>query len=371
MSYNISFKETDGLKTTNIVSPFSNKKYYMVNYDKSKLHLENISNARSLVFNEEKELVCFSPPKSIPTDEFIKKYPYVCSYPIVAEEFVEGTMVNIFWNGDDWEICTRKTIGNKFREMFLECLGMDFTTLNKNICYSFVMQHPKNRIVLQFISPVLYLIDAYKIDLENNIVHSVLNETCTFFNENPEYRVQFPRRYNNNSYSRLIQLFASMNTPYYIMGIVFRNLLTGERTKARNPVYEEVKNMRGNKEKLQYQYFCLRQAGRVGEYLKNFHENKNDFFEFREQLHLYTDVLHKNYISCYIKKELRLGDFPPQFRKRMFNLNKIYLEQKKYISKNVVVDYMNGLHPSVLIYTLNYNKKKLDNDVEKCLAIKK
>ena len=49
--------------------------------------------------------------------------------------------------------------------------NLNFNLLDKNFCYSFVLQHPENRIVVSFTTPQLYLIsifNIYHID-ENNI----------------------------------------------------------------------------------------------------------------------------------------------------------------------------------------------------------
>ena len=390
-------KEMPVLKVKPVISSFSNKKYYIVNYDKKKLTPDLYSSvgvARSIILNESGNIVCFSPPKAMRTIDFIKMYPDLnASFgegkkkEIITEEFVEGTMINLFWDGDAWEMATKQNVGvnsafykgpkgdkKTFRTMFMDT-GIDLNQLDKSICYSFVLQHPNNRIVVQYIQPMLTLVDAYSIDVEKKQVRSIFygngNGNGNVCNDvaQPLF-CKFPIRYDNTSYTDLITTFASMNTPYYITGVVFRNIRTGERTKVRNPVYEEVKNLRGEHVKSQYQYLCLRQEGKIAEYLKYFPEKKSDFSQFRDKMHMYTISLYENYISCYIKKEKMLGEFPPHFRKHMFELHRMYMEtlreKKQHISKMVVVDYMNLLHPSIVMHTLNYVVKQKENDVAQC-----
>ena len=152
-----------------------------------------------------------------------------------------------------------------------------------------------------------------------------------------------------------------MNTSYEIVGVVMHNKATGERTKIRNPVYEKVRKLRGNQPKLHYQYLCLRKEGRVGEFLNFYPENKAAFSSFREKLHLFTNVLFSNYISCYIKKERPLIEFSEQYRTHMFNIHNKYLTQlkeaKQYVTKSVVIDHINNLHPSLLMHCLNFQMK--------------
>jgi hypothetical protein len=163
-----------------------------------------------------------------------------------------------------------------------------------------------------------------------------------------------------------------MTTSYDIVGVVIHNKSTGERTKIRNPVYERVRNLRGNQPKLQYQYLSLRKEGKVGDFLKFYPENKRDFSAFRDQVHLFTQTLFSNYVSCYIKKEKPLIEFSDQYRTHMFNIHQHYLndlrEKKFFVTNTVVIKYVNNLHPSLLMYCLNYNMRKRNVDYIKVEA---
>jgi hypothetical protein len=141
--------------------------------------------------------------------------------------------------------------------------------------------------------------------------------------------------------------------------VYYRN---GDRIKFRNPNYEDVKKLRGNQPKLQFQYLCLRQSEKTSEFLKYFPEYKSRFYEFREQLHRFTNNLYKNYISCYIHKENPLNTFNYEYRNCMFVLHQQYLNElksnNKYINRQFVIDYINHLDPSHLMFLLNYNFRK-------------
>ena len=325
------------LKLNKIECRISNSNYKVIRYDKNFLSCDLISSyglCRSVIVNSQNKVVSLAPPKSILSDEFIKKYPKNMDYnnDIVAEEFVEGTMINVFWDESigGWEITTRNTVGattsffkgthtKTFRTMFLEAMAENnliLDNLEKEVSYSFVLQHPQNRIVVPFKNSQLYLVGVYSIhnDIENN------NISVSFY-DSQEYKryfkiinttVKFPQVYEFNTYSELIEKYASMNTSYNIVGFVLHNKFTGERTKIRNPVYEQVRQLRGNQPKLQYQYLSLRKEGKVGDFLKFYPENKKSFSSFRDQVHLFTNTLFSNYRSCYVKKERPLKEFTEQ-----------------------------------------------------------
>jgi hypothetical protein len=377
------------LKLNKIECRTNNSSYRVIRYDKNLLCLDLIPSyglCRSVVLNSDNKVVCFSPPKSIHTDDFIKKYTEN-SGSIEAEEFVEGTMINVFFDSTigvtgSWEISTRNTVGatssfyksygsKTFRQMFMEAAlecKLDINKLEPELCYSFVLQHPVNRIVVPFKKPQLYLVSIYKI---NNIPDNV---TVDFFDvkyykqffQELETSVKFPKIYNFEKYSDLIEKYGSMNTSYNIVGVVIHNKLTGERTKIRNPVYEQVRNLRGNQPKLQYQYLSLRKEGKVRDFLKFYPENKSEFSTFRDQVHLFTNTLYFNYVSCYIKKEKPLIEFSEQFRTHMFNIHKLYMndlrDKKQFITNTVVQKYVNELHPSLLMYSLNFQMRKRNVD---------
>lgn len=363
--------------------------YTVIRYDKNFLNsdlIETYGLCRSIILNADKQVVSFAPPKSIPSDKFITKYPEKMDN-IIAQQFVEGTMINVFWDTNiglngGWEIATRNTIGanssfyksdsmKKFRVMFLEAAkynNLVLERLNPNYCYSFVLQHPENRIVVPFKSPQLYLVAMYSIDNKdkNNIMVYTMDNIYIRQLDWQNSTIKFPEIYSFQSYSDLIEKYASMNTSYDILGVVLYNTSTGERCKIRNPVYEQVRNLRGNQPKLQYQYLCLRKEGKVKDFLQYYPENKKDFSSFRDQVHLFTETLFANYISCYVKKQKPLLEFSEQYRTHMYHLHNIYMtdlrEKKMFVTNTIVINYVNQLHPSLLMYCLNFQMRKRNVD---------
>lgn len=361
--------------------------YKVIRYDKSMLCEDQVATygiCRSVVANSANQVVAFSPPKSMSADSFIQKYPLTETHAIRMEEFVEGTMINVFFDrtvgiSGAWEIATRNTVGatstfykhstaKTFREMFMEAADMchlDIHKLDPSLCYSFVLQHPDNRIVVPFQKPTLYLVAVYHIvqtpqDVKVN-VYDAHGYKHYFYNVLSS-TVQFPQEYTCKSYAELIDTYGSMNTSYHIVGAVLYNETTGERAKIRNPVYEQVRALKGNQPKLQYQYLCLRQEGKVKDYLAFYPENKKEFSAFRDQVHLFTDTLYNNYVSCYIRKEKPLAQYPEQYRTHMYTIHQHYMnelrEKKGFITNTFVQTYVNQLHPSLLMYCLNYCMRK-------------
>lgn len=349
----------------------NNKTYTTLKYDKSKLTNDNLDACgiyRSVITSNN-QINVFSPPKSIDYNTFKQKYP---ECECLAEEYIEGTMINLFYDEDvnKWEIASKSTVGCNFtyfkeqptfRELFFDIceeLAIDFDIFSKECCYSFVMQHPKNKFVAPIDSKKLYLISIFKIDNENKQIIEMPRNTYSS-------NILLPNWSLFQSFDELYLYYTSLNLDASIMGIIVKHQ-SGVRTKIRNPNYEYVKHLKGNHCKLQYQYLTLRKLNRVKEYLMYFPDKRFEFTNYRLQVHRYTQELYTNYINCFIKKEKHLKDYTNQFKLHMFKLHEIYLaikDDKRYINKQVVMNYVNDLEPAQLMYAINYHAREMAKPV--------
>ena len=357
---------------------------YVLKYVKSKLTTENIDSLglfRSIIVNKDGEIVSFAPPKSINYDVFSQSNEYDKCY---IQHFPEGTMINVFFDKfiDDWQITTRSSIGAKcnfnmdsnitYRYMFLDAMnhiGLEFEDLDKTCCYSFVLQHPENRIVVPISKPALILTNKYKIDnnqiFNNNSFDKILKFSTLAMHTINDKSFKDSVNYTGDNWRQLSDHFFSDNLPYQFQGVMIWNN-KGQRTKIRNSNYEKVKHLKGNSPKLQYHYYYLRQNGAVGDFLKYYPEYKGEFSDFRRELHKYTSQLYQNYIKCFIKKEKPLVEFPYQYKTHMFKIHELYLNDLKldgkFVNKQVVMNYVNTLPPPRLMHVINHIKKQYDKD---------
>ena len=410
--YIMSSESLDNLKIhKKVYRSLKGGNYQIMRYDKDFLCKDDIENGkfRSVITNiTSKEVVVFSPTKSLNLID-IKD---IDMDHIRAEEFVEGTMVNVFYDStiSSWDIATRSTVGGNvkfyrdapktFAQLFEEaCVvcglivdnsNMFSFNLNEKYCYSFVLQHPENRIVTPFKQPNLVLISAYS--FENMLIDNVdmikvhgydFNDVNTLNDDMKEVKtyicdctnVQFPQIYNddaNHVKEKYINTYASQNTKYDIVGVVFKDIRNiFSRYKCRNPNYEEVRRMRGNQAKGQYTYLELRKSGKMSTYLKMYPEDKNKFADYRTQVHKFTYTLYNNYVCCYIKKEKALGEWPKQYRIHMYNIHQTYLSdyvaEKRSITLSDAINYFNELHPSQQMALLNYNFRKNEKEAERII----
>ena len=328
----------------------------LIKYKKECIQEDNIACLgvlRSLIFKGE-QLVCYSPPKSYNS----KTLPVADD--VQLEEYVEGTMINVFYDGDQWRISTRSKLdaettfrvegehNKSFAEMFEDAkreMNMSLDFLDQKYCYSFTLRHPSNRIVAPVKKPELVLCAVYHI--EDTIVKEIN------IHNNPELDIMFRK-----STVRYIGLCDSSyefcNAPYYIQGVVWK--VDGKRYKIRNQNYNYVRNLRGNQAKLQYHYYCLRREyHKVEEFLQFFPEYAKHFQQYEHELQLFASRLYQNYVSYFIYKNNQQN--PYELNNHMHNLHQIYHQTRKNMNMYIVQSYIYNLEPARLMYSINYNKR--------------
>jgi hypothetical protein len=421
----------DKVKAKTYVNPLNNHEYTILNNDSSYITFDDteLRNYRSIVLNATDDILCFSPPNAIPLDNFKEKYPDDApsegNFPentsvrvplddVYANEIVEGTMINLFYDEHSqmWEIGSRGAIGGNywyyrtqyvlestdfeptqtgwteprkistkqqmtFRDMFIDAMksdpGADLNTLPlleylpKNYCYSFVLQHPENHIVLPIQTPHLFLVAVYEIADKKTVkfVPPHVYETWPVFTNSV---IEFPRRYDFATYKELEDTYASIHSDYSTMGVMLTNLKTGERASLSNPVYEDIKKLRGNNPNLQYQYFCLLRSGQVDKFLEYFPTYRKVFMQFGKQYQDFITSVHQSYFSYYVKKE-----GVPIAKKYFIHASKIHHQiflpslntsgestnEKVVITRKVVKKYFDDMTPSENLYYVNYDKRQV------------
>jgi hypothetical protein len=352
-------------KSQRRASTYNDVTYDVIKYNKHLLTPETIGSyglCRSVILNKDQQIVSFAPPKSIALNLFLEKYPSKIP-SIIAEEMIEGTMINVFWdgNGDGWELATRSAVGAQnmfylppnpktFFDMFQEAsdqCGLKLENLNKEFCYSFVLQHPENKIVVDVSTPTLYLVAVYKIRNPSYTVEVVDLHSCVF----DMGTVKFPEVYEFDTWDELKTRFET--TDLRIPGTMIKNLETGERTKIRNTHYESVRRLRGNQPKLKYQYLVLSKSEKEAEYLGHFPEHTEQFKEFKEEIDNFTCFLYDSYVSCFITKTKLPRDCPYYLMKTLYSLHNCYIEQHQKITRKYTAQFVHDLHPSTLTKVLN------------------
>ena len=77
-------------------------------------------------------------------------------------------------------------------------------------------------------------------------------------------------------------------------------------------------------------------------------------------------LLEKYFREYKTKTFVLSGQFSEQYRTHMFTIHQLYMndlrEKKLFVTNTVVQKYVNEMHPSLLMYSLNYQMRKRNVD---------
>lgn len=354
-------------------------KYRVLKYDENYLCDDvKLGLYRSVIYTDEGELICYSPPKSESIDLFKEKHPNIGD-DIFVSTVVEGTMISLFWDDriGGWELATKGSVGanywfyrtqydkeekrqKTFREMFLEVFHVEslksdvFSLLpiggeKTRICYNFVLQHPDNHIIQNIPYPRIVLVSVHGINKDTHTAEYVPYNVYREWNVWQELSgmIQFP-----NEMEGLDSVEAYGNNLYYMEpGLMFLDKETGKRACLKNPAYLELKELRGNNPNIHYQYLCILRIGKVTDFLTHFPKYRRLFGRFRQQWDSFVTNIHQAYMSYYIKKEGK------QISKRYFPLiyklhHEVYLpslsQTKLIMRRPLIFKHLLEIPPSTL-----------------------
>ena len=384
--------------------------FYTLKYDRAKLTEEQyntLGRFRSVVFDSNGRICCVAPSKMLKLSDDMNSLPVnSAGGHLIAEEIVEGIMVNLFWR-EKWYIATKSCVGEVsydhiveaqaeaaigavdapagaafqklgvqevLRRRICEVLsllpgGMD--SIPKQYCYSLVVQHPKNQIVNVITVPKLYLVAVYNVTEEGtgtgadviridrdifsanfggSVSHMPVGLSCIAAEDGGAADSEVTATFTPHTVEDYCRMYASLETrSVSLPGVVFVDKDTGFCYKKRNPKYESVKKRKGMEQKLMAQYLQLRKDHGIDEYLKYHPQHSRAFRQFRDRLHDYTQRLYDAYIAHYVKKDAKpLKEYDRELKTHMYKLHyDIYLATMKeagtFVTKHTVINYVNQL----------------------------
>ena len=299
---------------------------------------------RSVVVKSE-AVVCMAPPRSISRDNFKCELRNT-----VVNEIVEGTMVNAFYDGE-WILCTKSNIGANntfvpgtpcFKDLFYDAAaacGFVWSDMNTEYSYSFVLQHPKNRIISPVAKPAIYLIAVYLIRKD---VVLVMHDTIKGCLQPVEHRFQ--------TFADIDEFLATQ--PFSYKGVMLHS--DGFRVRMRNPAYETVDALRGNHSCVAFRLLELHQSGNLEAFITYFPEHAPVAQECRHRVLRFSNTLYSWYIQIYKQRVKSLRDSPYAYRPHLGKLQDAYVAMKPTpMHKSAVRAFVQQLAAAQLMYVFN------------------
>uniref|UniRef100_A0A6C0DNP7 Uncharacterized protein n=1 Tax=viral metagenome TaxID=1070528 RepID=A0A6C0DNP7_9ZZZZ len=402
--------------------------YSVLNYNKLGVCFNDFNTLkyRSAIFSfPEKLPLSFSPPKSVSWESFQQSYMYHARDPgdqvelilknsaeLHVNEYIEGVMIHLFYDPrtSSWEIATKGGVGGKysyygnlskdpmnsekrsrpyFYDMFMEAFrenkSADINTLPfleslpKHMCYIFMLQHPRNKIVLPIKRPVLYLIRVYYV-----MKHGVAFISPKYYEQwyifrNMKGIVEFPKQLEFETKTDVESFFQTETTSggnCITPGVAITNEFTGELTILKNPHYDVLKTQQKLKPLTQYQYLCHRRMGGSDNYLQLFPQYKRVFFSIENEYMNFIKHVHQCYINTHVFQRMGV-DYGPKYAVHIQNIHKeLYLPMMRAFSQKnrrnatanpirrpkvtqvMILQYFDRVEPREMLYILNWDTRE-------------
>jgi hypothetical protein len=300
---------------------------------------EELEASRGIVIHVDKaEVLCAPWTNKIPYTLFKRKFSFTEISQATSLE--DGTMVNLFYDDsftesnqpkgfEHWHLSTTTCVDAKqsrwnsaksFHTMFWETVpDLCVENLDKNISYSFVLQHVENRIVVPVLENRLILTLARD---RNNL--KPVTETITI--ESLSKHIQLPRPCQLSDVSNYEELESMASSQEHPMGLMLFGE-DGTRTRIRNPLYTEVLELRGSNPNKWTNYLYLFNQELDEDYLSHYPEEEDSMNSCWEALVSCLKFIHQLYQSIYVSKEYQPVPF---YLKRFINrIHRLYLHRKK------------------------------------------
>ena len=353
-------KDFDILKNILEVEPYNLKIKEDTNYpnlflihnnDNSDLTLKIVNECNGIILDKNTlKIVCYTFDKS---DNSVDLSENLDKNNLFFEYSIEGTLMRLFYYENNWIFSTKKCIDaskarwlseKNFIELFMECIiNFDiFSKLDKNSCYSFIITHPENNIVVQNITPFLYHIstrnmntleeyedsigitklEKSKIEKENlpNILTHILNDTSLLY----EGYIFIDNKYN--------------------------------RWKIKTPIFNKVRSLWGNSNNRFFRYLELRKdTDLLQEYLKYFPNDRLKFAPYEIKINDFANILLTAYVNKHITKVN--NTLPYYFVKIVYKLHGDYLKDRIVTDNNKVMLTLLNLDAKLLCFLINSHDK--------------
>jgi hypothetical protein len=342
-----------------VVRDEKNPRFVVVRYDKAKSDMSaaHVGYFRSVVWDTESNRpVCVAPVKA-------EKGLPPADVDVRAVDFMDGVMVNV-WRGADGndQLATRTSLGGSnrfyskktFAEMYLEACGGDASWVSKGLegsAFTFasvVLQHPEHRVVHPVSSAGIAVVMLGSIAADGTVTLETRSAEFP-----PRFSAVAPRVFvASKKYKEPKDSLAEVSAhgllePAGWQGMVFQEVGGVRRWRVRNGQYVMLRGLRGGEPLARQRFARLRQAKSVKAYLKYYTEDQAAFWDCEKQLRASTNAIYDYYCRMNKAKEINWKQIPVSLRAHVYAVHGKFVkelrEKKEKVTREVVVEYVNGL----------------------------
>jgi hypothetical protein len=254
------------------------------------------------------------------------------------EFFTEGSLIRLFYNNGEWQIGTARNINaalahwgcdKSFKELFFEVWeDKNFENLDKNYCYSYILQHPDIKIGLDITIPCILPI--------NKINRSTLEKTSftksSTLDLTIEAIVSNPDRHISDNFIIVID--------------------DDTKVKLLAPEYEYAKSLLNNNPSIIWAYLeCLKEN--KAQDIRYYYYSKVETFDtVEEKIKDFVNLVHEEYLRYYVVHDKNYK-FTKKIQRTISQLHSRFLKTKQKTTKAVIKSHLLAMKTSLLYWLLD------------------
>jgi hypothetical protein len=283
-----------------------------------------------------------------------------------VEPFADGTLIGMFWDSYSgrWRIHTRSILDARcryfsptktFAEMFWDSMrDVDLSGLDRSCSYSYILQHPDNRIVCTVSYAHATRVDACAIDGDGGVVWvapsaphplSKLAEWATIRARLAEFNTRFSHNYQ---------------------GFVVKSA-DGRRWKLRTSEYNRVRALRGNSPRRDFLWLKYWREGTLRSYLALFPEERHSADALIARWKAATSDVYHIYCDVFKARTMDRKSIPPKYRPLVYSLHSLYIDTLKPAGKTVdwkaCLEHMNTKDVPQMLFVINWEYRLAMRDL--------
>jgi len=311
-----------------------------------------------IIEKENLKILCYTFDKCVDQNEESKIPDYIDKNNLYLENAVEGTLMRYFNYNGEWILSTKKCIDAKkarwmstksFYELFEDYMKMNgisiIDRLNPEYCYSFILIHPENNIVINYDVPFIYHISTRNM--------TTLKEFQTSIGIS-----NIPRTYiENDKIEETIENLLNIRELNF-EGYIFTDT-NYNRWKIRTLYFNRARELWGNTNNRIFRYMELRKDNELlHEYLMYFPQDRNIFLNFEYKLKLLASDILKYYVEKHITKKIE--KVPYYYVKIIYRLHGDFYKNKVKTDLNKVGLTLLEIDAKQLCFILNHYEKDIN-----------
>jgi hypothetical protein len=311
------------------------KKYgdlFIIKYPKELKYSSDdyIRRSRGIVLDTvSKKIINYSIEGSLDEETFFSKVSWD---NIVIEKCMDGTLINLFYHNNTWNISTKFCINadhskfrseKSFKQLFQEVVNIDDLELDPKFSYSFLLRHDDNRIVSPVEENKVYYLESVNVITGEKVfintglesmnvlrIHNICNEI------------------NVNNRRELHEYIDNLN--WDIPGLMLFSQDRKYRCKITNPKYQYVESLLANN--VDVYMLCLndlmKEPHKLNEILKYYPEYSDVVENVKRDFNEYIRVLHAYYLCCKVQPKREYIELPKPYRKALVDIHKKFKEER-------------------------------------------